>query len=76
MGKDVWKRAVEAATRNVGSRELVAKRLGITRQAIDQWRGAVPPRHVLAIEEMSGFTRYELRPDIYGKEPGPLAQYA
>ena len=62
--KEITKTAVEAAG---GSSEL-AKVLGITRQAIDQWE-KVPPKHVLAVEEASGVSRYTLRPDIYGAKP-------
>lgn len=57
------KRAIEA----VGSRRL-ASELGISRQAVEQW-DAIPPRHVLRVEELSGVSRYDLRPDIYGEPP-------
>ena len=66
--KDVTRRVIAAAVKREGSLSRVAKRLGISRQAIDQWE-EVPPKHVLAMEEMSGVSRYEQRPDIYGPPP-------
>lgn len=46
----------------------MAKLLGISRQAIGQWK-AVPAERVLALESISGISRYELRPDLYGPAP-------
>jgi DNA-binding transcriptional regulator YdaS (Cro superfamily) len=73
MGKKtVFDRVIEAAVQHEGSRTAVAKKLGLTRQALDQWGGKVPAKHVLAMEKMSGIERYEIRPDIYGPKPRPL----
>jgi DNA-binding transcriptional regulator YdaS (Cro superfamily) len=66
MSKSAMDRAVDEAVRKEGSRAKVAKRLGISRQAMEQWE-RVPPRHVLALEAMSGVSRYVIRPDIYGR---------
>lgn len=59
-------RAIEA----VGGQTALAKILGITTQAISQWK-RVPPAHVLAIETATGgrVTRHEMRPDVFGPEP-------
>lgn len=69
MSKFVWQQAVDVAVAKEGSREAVAKKLGIKRQAIREWGEKMPPRHVLGLEAMSGFSRYQLRPDIYGDPP-------
>ena len=61
-------RAVDEAIRREGSLRRVAERLGVTRQAIQQWT-SVPVKRVLMMEEMSDVSRYELRPDIYGEAP-------
>lgn len=61
------------AIKRAGGAPLVARELGLTRQAITKWE-EVPAKHVLAIERLSGVTRYELRPDIYGPHPGPLVR--
>jgi DNA-binding transcriptional regulator YdaS (Cro superfamily) len=40
----------------------------ITRQAISQW-DMVPAEWCLLVERVTGVSRYELRPDVYGR-PG------
>ncbi len=51
-----------------GRRTIAAKMLHVTQGAITQWenRGQVPPIHVLELERLTGISRYQLRPDIYG----------
>lgn len=62
--------AIVSAISKAGGSAKLALALGITRQAVDQWKArVVPPEHVLAIEQITGVTRYELRPDIYGAPP-------
>lgn len=68
MHKPPMERAVEEAVRRVGSQRRMAKLLGISRQAIGQWK-VVPAERVLALESISGVSRYELRPDLYGPAP-------
>lgn len=50
-----------------GPRKLAAI-LGISRQAVTQWK-TVPGRHVLKVEQASGISRHQLRPDLYGPAP-------
>lgn len=62
--------AIASAINKAGGSSKLAKALGVTRQAVEQWKGrTVPPEHVLSIEKITGITRYELRPDIYGSPP-------
>lgn len=61
---------IERAMWAMGSRAALARKLGISRQAMDQWE-KIPARHVLALESMSGVSRYDMRPDVFGKEPPP-----
>lgn len=49
------------------ARELVAKGIKITPQAISQWE-RVPVDKVLMVEEVTGVSRHDLRPDIYPRE--------
>ena len=58
--------AIEAA----GTAAELAKKLGITAQALSQWR-VVPPNRVLEIERITGVSRHELRPDLYPREEAP-----
>ncbi len=53
-----------------GRRAIAAKMLHITMAAITQWenRGKIPPEYVLDLERLTGITRYQLRPDIYGEK--------
>lgn len=62
-GKDALRRATKAA----GGQAALAAKLGISAQAISQW-DEVPPLRVLAVEEISGVSRHELRPDLYPAE--------
>ncbi|TPW26007.1 transcriptional regulator [Pararhizobium mangrovi] len=49
-----------------GGNTGLAKALGnISPQAIGQWR-RVPAERVLNVEAVTGISRHELRPDIYG----------
>ena len=44
----------------------LAEKIGLTAQAVSQWDD-VPPERCLDVERATGVSRYELRPDIYGK---------
>ena len=46
----------------------LAEALGLSKGAVYQWR-RVPPEHVLRVEALTGVSRHELRPDIYGAAP-------
>ena len=61
--------ALSQAIEKAGGAVALARRLGITSQAISQWR-RVPPLRVLEVEEATGrrVSRHELRPDIYPLE--------
>lgn len=67
---DAIKRSIEA----VGGQVDLARRLGITAAAVNQWvkgRRPVPPERCRAIEAATGgvVTRYDLRPDVFGPAP-------
>jgi DNA-binding transcriptional regulator YdaS (Cro superfamily) len=54
------KEAIERA----GSQVKLAKLLGISHQALNQWED-VPVHHIVAIERATGVPRERLRPDLY-----------
>lgn len=53
---------------NVGSVLKLARDLGKSRALVSMWT-RVPVHHVLAVERLTGWSRYEQRPDIYGPAP-------
>lgn len=55
---------LDRAIKAVGSSKELARRIGVTPQAVSQWK-AVPPSRVLAVERASGVSRTVLRPDLY-----------
>ena len=56
--------AFERAKKAAGTAAALARKLGITAQALSQWN-EVPPLRVLEVERCTGVPRYELRPDLY-----------
>lgn len=59
--KDPIKRAIKLA----GGFAAVGRAVGMKRQAVFQWPRC-PAEHVLTLEKMSGISRHELRPDVFG----------
>lgn len=57
--------ALERAIKAVGNGQVLAEKLGISPQALSQW-DKVPPARVLDVERITGVSRYEQRPDIFG----------
>ena len=56
--------ALQSAKIKVGGVSALAKALGVTSQAVSQWR-RVPVERVLDAEKLTGIPRHEFRPDIY-----------
>jgi len=66
--------AIQDAVKLFGGKTKLARRLGISQQAVHQWtvgKRPVPPRHALTIEKASHgkFSCHDLRPDIFGPPP-------
>jgi DNA-binding transcriptional regulator YdaS (Cro superfamily) len=58
--------ALRAAISAAGGKRKLARLLGISHQAISQWR-SIPAKHIIKIEEVTGVPRERLRPDLYRK---------
>lgn len=58
---------LEAAIKAAGNAQKFAELVGVTPQAISQWR-RVPALRVLQVERLTGVSRHDLRPDIYPRE--------
>lgn len=58
---------IKKATKLVGAIAL-AKQMNLTRAAVYSWgsKNKIPAKHVLKVEEISGVSRHELAPEIYG----------
>jgi len=68
--------ALQAAVNKAGSQSELARLVGISSTAVWKWVQSskrVPPEFVLAVEEATGISRHDLRPDIYPADlpPGP-----
>ena len=56
--------ALEQAVKAAGGYTALGRKLGITGEAIMQWR-EVPSRRVLIVERMTSVPKELLRPDLY-----------
>lgn len=56
--------AIEQAAAAAGGITRLSTALGLSRTAVSGWR-RVPAERVLAVERISGVSRYVLRPDLY-----------
>lgn len=63
--------ALERAKGNVGGAASLGRALGITSQAVGQWR-RVPATRVLDVERVTGVARSDLRPDLYPPEASTI----
>lgn len=59
--------ALKTAIELAGGATKLARALGgITPQAISQWE-VCPVGRVIRVEELTGVSRHDLRPDVFGK---------
>lgn len=70
--------ALQRAMAAVGcadSQTKFAETIGTTQQLVSYWckTGRVGGRFVLGVEEKTGVSRHELRPDIFGPAPEQVA---
>lgn len=56
--------ALKNAVEYAGGVVSLAEQIGITYQAVSQWK-ICPPLRVLDVERASGVSRHDLRPDLY-----------
>lgn len=47
----------------------IAQHLGITTQAVSRWKRQIPHQWVLRLEELTGISRHDQRPDVFGPRP-------
>jgi Uncharacterized protein conserved in bacteria, prophage-related len=61
-------KSLEDAVAAVGSASELARKLGIKPAAVLQWK-RVPAERCLEVERLTGISRHDLRPDVYGSAP-------
>ena len=64
--------ALQKAIESCETQAELARRLGVSDMTVSQWKKrGVPPERCIPIEEATKgvVTRYELRPDVFGREP-------
>jgi DNA-binding transcriptional regulator YdaS (Cro superfamily) len=52
-----------------GARAFLARKLGITHSAVQQWGQQIPANRVVEVEHITGIPREALRPDLYRLRP-------
>lgn len=65
-GRPFGDSGLRRAIRACGSKAELARRLGKTPQAISHWR-RIPPKLIVAVERISGVSREQLAPWLFGK---------
>ena len=59
---------VERAAEKAGGIVSLARELGLKHTAMYSW-GRIPAERVLEIERITGISRFEQRPDVFGPAP-------
>ena len=62
------KTPLDLAIERIGSQQALADALEIKSPSITDWhrRGRVPAERCIAIERLTGVSRHDLRPDVFG----------
>jgi len=58
---------VKVAAEKAGGIPELARKLGVSRQAIYQWSG-VPLDRIVEVEQITGIAREDLRPDVFSRQ--------
>jgi DNA-binding transcriptional regulator YdaS (Cro superfamily) len=68
--------ALAKAIENSGGPAALARAIGgLTSQAVSQWKKC-PADRVLDVERLTGVSRHDLRPDIFGPAPAATGEAA
>ncbi|WP_031298009.1 transcriptional regulator [Sphingobium lactosutens] len=72
--------ALQQAVETAGSQSALARLLKVSQHAVWHWLNKgdaekpLPAEHVLKVEEATGISRHDLRPDLYPREAIPSPQ--
>ena len=69
------KTPLEQAITIAGNQVILAEKIGVTPQAVQQWKknNKVPAERVISVERLTGVSRHDIRPDIYPRESSSAA---
>ena len=64
----------------IGGQSAMGRLIGVSQASVWRWvdrKEHLPAEHVLKVEERPGFSRHDLRPDIYPRDypPAPDARF-
>jgi DNA-binding transcriptional regulator YdaS (Cro superfamily) len=62
------KSSIHEIAQKTGGVVKLSLALGLSRAAVSQWE-RVPAERVLDVERLTGISRYQLRPDVFGPAP-------
>ena len=58
---------IKRAVLEAGGTSAMARACGVRPQAVSKWlKGKAPSNRCVLIESLTGVSRYELRPDVFG----------
>jgi DNA-binding transcriptional regulator YdaS (Cro superfamily) len=63
--------ALRAAVTQIGTQQAMATLLGVAQPSVWRWmrsKRGLPAEHVLKVEQATGISRHDLRPDLYPEE--------
>ena len=65
------KTPIEKAISLAGSQSALARSIGLKQGHVWYWLkiGRIPAERVTAVEKVTGISRHELRPDVFGPAP-------
>jgi DNA-binding transcriptional regulator YdaS (Cro superfamily) len=69
--------ALQKAIDEAGSQSLLADAIGTTQPRVSEWLNEAKQasaRFVIAIEAVTGVSRHELRPDVFGEPASTMAE--
>lgn len=69
--------ALKRAVTVLGGQSAMARLIGVTQPTVWAWLDRakpLPAEHVLKVEEATGISRHDLRPDLYPREATPAPQ--
>lgn len=65
--------SIKDVAAKAGGVVALGKALGLSKGAVSQWR-RVPVERVIAVEKLTGVSRHDLRPDVFGASPADTPQ--